>query len=89
MRVLQQYLSCIVITEETFLETVQTSHGKTWIREKRAHHQTIAPSQERSPAQTVALQSMIGLLLAFQEQLGHLEQQIEETVAVIPRSGAF
>lgn len=27
---------------------------------------------------------MLSLLLAFQEQLGHLEQQIEETVVVIP-----
>ncbi|UJF34229.1 IS110 family RNA-guided transposase [Paenibacillus hexagrammi] len=84
MRVLQQYLSGVVITEETILETVQRSHGQTWVREKLAQLQSVTPSQGRSSAQTIALQSMLGLLLAFQEQLGHLEQQIEETVAVIP-----
>lgn len=84
IRVLQQYLSGVVITEETFLETVQRSHGKAWIREKLERLQTIAPSQERSPAQTIALQSMLNLLLAFQEQLKRLEQQIEEAAAVIP-----
>ncbi|WP_240422023.1 IS110 family transposase [Paenibacillus periandrae] len=84
IRVLQQYLSGVVITEETILETVQRSHGKTWIREKLTQLQSVAPSQGRSPAQTIALQSKLGLLLAFQEQLGHLEQEIEGTVVMIP-----
>ncbi|NOU65844.1 IS110 family transposase [Paenibacillus sp. LMG 31461] len=84
MRVLQQYLSGMVITEETIRETVQRSHSQIWIQEKLAQLQSIAPIEGRSPAQTIALQSMLGLLLGFQEQLEHLEQQIEETVAMIP-----
>jgi transposase len=74
----------MVITEETIRETVQRSHGQSWIREKLARLQSLSSSKGRSQAQTVALQSMLGLLLAFQEQLGYLEQQIEETVTVIP-----
>ncbi|OPH47271.1 transposase [Paenibacillus ferrarius] len=84
LRVLHQYLSGVTITEETIRETVQRSHSQTWIKGKLAQLQSIAPIKGQSPAQTIALQSMLSLLIAFQEQLGHMEQQIEETVVVIP-----
>lgn len=82
--VLQQFLGGVVITEETIRETVRRSHGHAWIKEKLARLQSIALSKGQSSAQTIALQSMLGLLLAFQKQLEHLEQEIEGMVAMIP-----
>lgn len=83
LRVLHQYLSGRVITEETILETVQRLHGQSWIREKLARLQSLSSSKGRSQAQTVTLQSMVGLLLAFQEQLGYLTRKRHRN----PRSG--
>ncbi len=77
LRILQQYLGGVVITEDTIRETARKSHGQAWIRKKATHLQSITPSKGQSRAQTIALQSMLGLLLTFQEQLYRLEQRIE------------
>ncbi|HEY4391171.1 MAG TPA: IS110 family transposase, partial [Paenibacillus sp.] len=72
---------------ELIRDCVGKSHSKRWIEEKteRLGELLLAWSKQvRSQSQSVALTSMVSLLLEFDKQLSHLEKQIEELALELP-----
>jgi transposase len=72
---------------ELIRDCVGKSHSKRWIDEKteRLGELLLAWSKQvRSQSQSVALTSMVSLLLEFDKQLSHLEKQIEELALELP-----
>ncbi|WP_228469341.1 IS110 family RNA-guided transposase [Paenibacillus sp. JNUCC31] len=66
------------------------SHSKRWIAEKTERLRELMEGwnrQRRSQSQTVALASMVVLLLEFDKQLSHLEQQMEALAMELPEVG--
>ncbi len=61
------------------LNVVGKSHSKGWITEKTKRLKELLlgwKTQERSQSQSIALTSMVSLLLEFDKQLNYLEKQI-------------
>lgn len=68
-------------------ECVGKSHSKGWITEKTKRLKELMlgwKTQERSQSQSIALTSMVSLLLEFDKQLNHLEKQMEELAEELP-----
>ncbi|MGE7826952.1 IS110 family transposase [Paenibacillus sp. NPDC093718] len=73
--------------EDLIRECVGKSHSKGWITEKTKRLKELMLSwktQERSQSQSIALTSMVSLLLEFDKQLNHLEKQMEELAEELP-----
>ncbi|GGH48487.1 IS110 family transposase [Paenibacillus silvae] len=71
-------------------ECVGRSHSKRWIAEKTERLRELMGGwnrQSRSRSQTVALASMVVLLLEFDNQLSHLEKQMEALAMELPEVG--
>lgn len=73
-------------------QTIKTGSGKShaavWIQEKTERLNRaldLWPEALRRSSQAKALEAMIGLLKSFQEQIGRLEEQIEEIAVVLPQ----
>ncbi|MNP29677.1 Transposase IS116/IS110/IS902 family protein [compost metagenome] len=83
--------SCLEDQVEDLQEVIQKnagkSHSKKWA-EARAEHLGEVLSrwseEPRSPVQTTVLRSMVGLVLAFTEQLSVLEKQMDELATGLP-----
>ncbi|WP_228469402.1 IS110 family RNA-guided transposase [Paenibacillus sp. JNUCC31] len=76
--------------ERLIQECVGRSHSKRWIAEKTERLRELMEGwnrQRRSQSQTVALASMVVLLLEFDKQLSHLEQQMEALAMELPEVG--
>ncbi|AWP28477.1 IS110 family transposase [Paenibacillus sp. Cedars] len=68
-------------------ECVGKSHSNGWIEEKTKRLKELMQgwkAQERSQSQSIALTSMVSLLLEFDKQLNHLEKQMEERAGELP-----
>jgi len=68
-------------------ECVGKSHSKGWITEKTERLKELMlgwKTQERSQSQSIALTSMVSLLLEFDKQLTYLEKQMEELAGELP-----
>ena len=68
-------------------ECVGKSHSKRWIAEKTERLRELMMiwnAQTRSHSQSLALTSMVSLLLEFDRQLSHLEKQVEELALELP-----
>jgi len=73
--------------EAKIKEEVKSSHGASWIREKASILLTALeqnPVKEACTGQFIALQSILMLVLQFQEQLEFLEGKIAEMAEAIP-----
>ncbi|KQN97865.1 IS110 family transposase [Paenibacillus sp. Leaf72] len=88
LNVLQQ---CLDRKTEGLVELIQTfagrSHTKRWAYEKAEQLDRLLLTwnkQTKSPSQTAMLSSMIQLLLAFINQLSHLEKQMNEISSFLP-----
>lgn len=84
LHVLRQMLCGETVTVETIREKAGTSHGMTWIQGKLDQLMGLPSAEGKSAAQKIALLCMVDLVRTFQEQLGRLEMQIEETAIAIP-----
>lgn len=72
---------------ELISECVGKSHSKGWVAEKTERLRELMlgwNTQVRSHSQSVALSSMVSLLLEFDKQLSHLEKQMEELAGELP-----
>lgn len=72
---------------EFIRECTGKSHSKVWIEEKVTKLSEILHNwarQVKSPSQTIALNSMVSLLLEFDEQLTQLEKQMNELAEELP-----
>jgi transposase len=72
---------------DLMLETVGKSHSKKWMAEKTKRLSELLfdwQTQARSQAQTIALTSMVRLLLEFDQQLDDLEKQMNELASEMP-----
>ncbi|WP_456289057.1 IS110 family transposase [Paenibacillus sp. AK002] len=72
---------------DLILECVGKSHSKGWITEKTKRLKELLlgwKTQERSQSQSIALTSMVSLLLEFDKQLNYLEKQMEELAKELP-----
>lgn len=72
---------------DLILECVGKSHSKGWITEKTKRLKELVlgwKTQEKSQSQSIALTSMVSLLLEFDKQLNHLEKQMEELAGELP-----
>ncbi|MGN7360444.1 IS110 family transposase [Paenibacillus sp. SAF-054] len=67
-------------------ECVGKSYSKGWITEKTKRLNKLMDwkTQERSQSETIALTSMVSLLLEFDKQLTCLEMQMEELARELP-----
>lgn len=73
--------------EDLMRECVGKSHSKSWIAEKTerlSELMIIWNAQTRSHSQSLALTSMVSLLLEFDRQLSRLEKQMEELALELP-----
>lgn len=73
--------------EDLMRECVGKSHSKRWIAEKTERLRELMMiwnAQTRSHSQSLALTSMVSLLLEFDRQLSHLEKQMEELALELP-----
>ncbi|WP_268624384.1 IS110 family transposase [Paenibacillus alvei] len=88
LKVLEQCLKSKTEDVETLIrECVGKSHSKGWIAEKTERLKEVIlgwNTHARSQSQSVALTSMVSLLLEFDKQLSHLEKQIEELSLELP-----
>jgi transposase len=84
LRVLRQRLRGGTITVETIRETAGSSHGKAWLQAKAEQIQALPPLSQSSKAQQTALLCMVETILAQQEQLFQLENEIEKTALTLP-----
>ncbi|MGF7029442.1 transposase, partial [Paenibacillus mucilaginosus] len=72
---------------ELISECVGKSHSKRWAAEKtdQLRERLLSwSSHNKSPAQSVALSSMISLLLEFDKQLSQLEREMDELADALP-----
>lgn len=70
-------------------EVAGKSHSRAWIEQKSIliEKAIIANDMKsKSIAQTVSLRGMLAIIMQFQEQLEHIEAEIENAAAVIPKA---